>query len=481
MPSNKLVKYSFLTFFPIIIATAFLALNFNYLPYKIGLWFSYPFGEKQLADPKYLFVIPALSMIFGTINLLFFEYLSRHANRFLAKVIGITSIIQAFGFSLILYSLVLRSSHKFFLENEPLLDLILPLVLSFIVTILLTPKVIKFATNKKIVDDPSSHHHPAQLLTTPTPRGGALAFFLGFVICSFLFLPVSKSIVGIFLGSFVLVILGLIDDRYKYLDPKMRLAVQFIASFIVVGAGVGISYIGNPFGEIIRLDKVVLPFNFMGTHSIVVFADIFAVFWIVFLANAVSWSNGIDGQFSGFAGICFLVIALVSAKTAIGDNDPTQMKVAVLGAIASGSAFGLTPSTWHPQKILWGFGATAVGLIIGALSILSLAKVYIVSMVLIIPLIDAIVTGVRRLLQKKSPFWGDRGHLHHRLLDMGWSKSRISIFYWVITAIFGAVAVFSNENDIDLDVVRFGAVATLIIVGINLAGEWKKLRKTPTE
>jgi len=194
------------------------------------------------------------------------------------------------------------------------------------------------------------------------------------------------------------------------------------------------------------------------------------------LANAVSWSNGIDGQFSGFAGIACLVIALASAKTAVSDNDPTQMGVAVLAAIASGSAFGLAPATWYPQKILWGFGATAVGLVIGALSILSLSKVYIVSMVLLVPLIDSLVTGLRRILQKKSPFWGDRGHLHHRMLDLGWSKPQIALFYWLVTAIFGMITVLSNESDIDLDVVRFGVGTVFLIVTVNLGVEWRKTR-----
>jgi len=470
------IKYLIFSLLPILISAVFLSLNFNGLPYQVGLFFSRPWGEAQLSAPKFLFLIPVSAVIFLIIDAGTAFYLEKKGKRELADVSRVVAVLQAVFLSFCLISIVYNSSPHDFFRNLEILNLVGPWLISFLAVYFVTPSVIRFANSRNLIDDPATHHHPAQLLSKPTPRGGALAFFIGFVLVSLLFLPFTKPLMGIFLGTLLLVIVGLIDDRAKYTSPKMRLVLQFLAAFFVVGAGVGISYIENPLGSTILLDRVVIPFDFIGHHSIVLFADIFAVLWIVFLANAVSWSNGIDGQFSGFAGIACLVIALASAKTAVSDNDPTQMGVAVLAAIASGSAFGLAPATWHPQKILWGFGATAVGLVIGALSILSLSKVYIVSMVLLVPLIDSLVTGLRRILQKKSPFWGDRGHLHHRMLDLGWSKPQIALFYWLVTAIFGMITVLSNESDIDLDVVRFGVGTVFLIVTVNLGVEWRKTR-----
>jgi len=475
--SLDLKKTLALFFLPTLLSLGFYFYNLNFLPHKVGLFFFNTWGEERLALPKYLLGIPAFLTVSFALLILLCRYFEKEGKNEQAMVIRYLSVVWSFVCNFLFFNLVNRFSFNTHLVDTQIFSLVLPWVFGFISIFLFGPITLKIANKYNLIDDPKTHNHPGQLLTSPVPRGGALAFFLGFLLVSLIFVSLNKKTLGIYLGLFVLVIIGLIDDRKKYTSPKIRLFLQFLSAGLVVAGGVGISYIANPFGEIIRLDKVVLPFNFLGNHSIVLFADIFALIWLVFLANAVSWSNGIDGQFAGFAGITALVISLISLKTGISDNDPTQMSLAVLGAIASGCSFGMLKFTWFPQKILWGFGATSFGLLIGALSILSLSKVYIVSMVLLVPLIDAVVTGTRRILQKKSPFWGDRGHLHHRLLDLGWKKPQISLFYIAITAVFGILALFSNENDIDMDVVRFGAMGVFVVVVLNLVAEVRKQHK----
>jgi UDP-GlcNAc:undecaprenyl-phosphate GlcNAc-1-phosphate transferase len=466
---------------PIIVSVGFLLWNYNDLPYKVGLFFSRPWGDLQLVDPKYIFILPISATIFVVFNHIFAIFLENKGKRDMVKLLRSATVGISLLISIVCIFIVYRYSFRNFYLNFEAFGLVFPWFTSFALVYFVTPHVINFAKRKNLIDDPKTHLHPGQLLTKPTPRAGALAFFIAFLLCALLFLPISKSLIGIILGTLLLVIIGLVDDRKKYVSPKFRLLLQILSAGIVVASGVGISYIRNPLGSLISLDRVIIPVNILGQHNIVLFADIFAIIWLVFLANAVSWSNGIDGQFAGFSGIALLVISLVALKTGIGDNDPTQINLAKLAVIASGASFGMAPFTWFPQKVLWGFGATAVGLIIGFLSIMSLSKVYVVIMVLLIPLIDAVITGIRRILQKKSPFSGDRGHLHHRLLDLGWSKSKIALFYWLISALFGVLAVLYNENDIDLDVVRFGAMAVIIIVVINLIVEREKAHKKPIE
>ena len=455
----------------LILGIGILAINFNYLPPTIGIFFNRPWGEPQLGYPKDLFYILGGGIAFLLTNIAIYQYFVSKHKKSLAQAVSVFSLITISLPVLFLTNIVFRSSTKIFYLNLESLNLIVPWVLSFVATVFVSKKVVLLAKNKGFIEDPTTYAHPSAILTNPTPRAGALAFTVVFVIAVLVFCGFTKATLGIIFGATILTGLGLMDDKKKYINPKIRLAVQFIAAGVVVASGIGISYIGNPFGATILLDKVIIPIQFLGEHKIILFADIFALIWIVFLSNAVSWSNGIDGQFAGFSGITALVIGLVSLRTAIGDNDPTQMQVARLAFIASGCAFGMTTVTWFPQKILWGFGATAVGLVIGALSILSLSKVYVVAMVLAIPLFDAVVTGIRRVLQKKSPFGGDRGHLHHRLIDLGWSKPKVALFYWVTTAVLGVFAVIGNESDVDIDVIRLGVGVVILIVLINLAVE----------
>jgi UDP-GlcNAc:undecaprenyl-phosphate GlcNAc-1-phosphate transferase len=121
--------------------------------------------------------------------------------------------------------------------------------------------------------------------------------------------------------------------------------------------------------------------------------------------------------------------------------DITQWPVAILAFGLSGAFAGLAIFHFYPQKIMPGYSATTLGgLLLAVLAILSSAKVGTAIMVLGLPLVDAIYTIARRVSAGKSPFYGDRGHLHHKLLDLGWGKRRIALFYWLMTAFFGFLA-----------------------------------------
>src|SRR5258706_14796667 len=128
-------------------------------------------------------------------------------------------------------------------------------------------------------------------------------------------------------------------------------------------------------------------------------------------------AKGVDGQLSGVTVIAAFVIALISLKFSA---DITQWPVIILAAITGGAYLGFLP--WHifPQKIMPGYGgSTIAGYLFAILSILSTTKVGALMVVLGFPLIDKGFSIVRRVLTGKSPVWGDRGHLHHRLLDAG--------------------------------------------------------------
>jgi len=322
--------------------------------------------------------------------------------------------------------------------------LILPFTISAILCYCITPIVIKLAWKFDIIDDPKKNKHPKVIHTKPTPRGGGAAIFLSIVVASILLLPQDKHLAGILGGSSILVLMGILDDKYN-INPYIRLLIQFLAASIPIAAGIGIAFWNSPFG-IIDLSYPRIDFFLLGkTRSIWLLPDIFALFWIVMLMNFINWgAKGVDGQLSGVVTIAGLVIAILSLKFSA---DITEWPVTILAAILSGAYLGFLPWHTYPQKIMPGFsGSNLAGFFLGVLSILTTTKVGTLFIVLGIPLIDSLYTLIRRISEGKSPVWGDRKHLHHRLLDSGWSKKKIAFFYWISTAMLGAIALWANST-----------------------------------
>lgn len=329
---------------------------------------------------------------------------------------------------------------------EVLQDLVfLPGATALIVTYLFTPVVINLSEKLGIIDDPKKHKHPGLIHTYPTPRGGGVAIFVGIIAGAFAFLPLDKHLLGILLGGALIVALGILDDKYN-LNPYFRLLVQFIAATFPIAAGIGISFLTNPFNGIVDLSHPQIQFSFMGEQrSIWVLSDAFAIVWIVFLMNILNMgAKGVDGQLPGVVAIAAATIATLSLKFSA---DITQWPVIILAAMVSGSYLGFLPWNSYPQKIMPGFsGSTLAGYLLAILSILSTTKVGTLMVVLGVPLVDTGYTIVRRIAKGKSPVWGDRGHLHHKLLDAGLNKRQVAVFYWVVTALLGIFALNLNAS-----------------------------------
>lgn len=318
-----------------------------------------------------------------------------------------------------------------------------PWITAAVVSFLVTPIVIKFAKKLGIMDYPKNE--PKVIHTRPTPRGGGIPIFIALVITSLIFLPIDKHLIGILIGATVLVFMGFLDDKHN-LNPYLRLLLGFVAAAAPIAAGIGISFISSPFGGIIDLSHPQINFVLFGfPHSIWILSDLFALFWITFLMNIVNMgAKGVDGQMSGVTVIAALTIAFLSSKFSA---DITQWPVIILAAITAGAYLGFLP--WHlfPQKIMPGYGgSTLAGYLLAILSILSTTKVGSLMVVLGVPLIDTGYVIIRRILTGKSPVWGDRGHLHHRLLDAGLSKAQVAFFYWLLTAILGFAALNLNTT-----------------------------------
>ena len=316
---------------------------------------------------------------------------------------------------------------------------------SFTIALFATPLVIRLAWHFGIVDDPKTNKHPKVIHTYPVPRAGGLATFIAIFASTLLFLPLDKHLIGIIGGMTVLLIMGLADDKYN-LSPYFRLAVQIIAAGIPIAAGIGIAFITNPLGGIIDLSNPKITIELFGQmRSIWILSSLFAIFWIVMIINFLNWgAKGVDGQLPGVVGIAAIVIALLSLRFSA---DITQWPVIILASILAGAYFGFLPWNFYPQKIMPAFsGSNIAGYMLAILAILSTTKVGTLMVVLGIPLIDSGYTVIRRVASGRSPFWGDRGHLHHKLLDSGLTKRQVAIFYWCVTGMLGVSALFLNSK-----------------------------------
>ena len=325
------------------------------------------------------------------------------------------------------------------------MNIFLGLLISTIISFLVTPLVIKFSWKYGLIDDPSKNKHPKVIHTKKTPRGGGLSIFISIFITSLLFVSVDIHLVAILIGAFLLLLIGLLDDKYN-LSPYLRLVIQFIAAAIPVLSGISVSFITDPRGGVINFPTLI--------------AIPAAIFWLVFLMNGLNFgAKGVDGQLSGVVIVAAITIALLSLRL----NDPSQTTVLILSVILAGSFLGFLP--WHifPQKIMPSFsGSNIAGYFLGILSILSTAKVGTLLVVLAIPLIDTGYVIIRRIASGKSPFWGDRGHLHHRLLDKGHlTIPQIAYFYWIGSAILGLISLSLNTSS---------KLYTIIFVSVGVGG-----------
>lgn len=313
-------------------------------------------------------------------------------------------------------------------------------IIATAISYLMTPFTIRLATKYKLLTDANSGSHPAHTHTGIIPRGGGIPIYISLLITSLIFLPLQKIIVGILISNAFLLILGLLDDRYD-LSPYLRFIINITISSMVVLFGLGIPFISNPFGGIIRLDFWKVSFDIFGVRSILVFADILAVVWLTWTMNMVNWSKGVDGQLPGFVSITAFFLGLLSQRF-IG-HDIRAESVMHLSFIVSGAYAGFLPFNFYPQRIMPGYGGGAMaGFLLGILAILSFGKVGTSILILAIPMIDAVYTILRRLSKRSSPFRADWGHFHHRLLEIGWGKRRIAVFYWTISFILGLSSLF---------------------------------------
>jgi UDP-GlcNAc:undecaprenyl-phosphate/decaprenyl-phosphate GlcNAc-1-phosphate transferase len=306
-------------------------------------------------------------------------------------------------------------------------------ILAAAISVLLTPFAGRLATAAGAIDRPGAVRRVHQ---RPLPRGGGLAVAFAFIVAGLVALGVAASLsvtvdlfditslelLGIFGGSVAAAGLGFLDDRYQ-LRARWQLLIQIGLACAVVAAGLLIDSINNPVGR--GVIEFATPF-----------AVAFTIFWVVGMINSINWIDGLDGLSSGVALIAALTLGVISLTDAIDQPAVTVLCAALAGALA-----GFLPWNFHPARIFIGSAGTYfVGYALAVLSIAGTAKVAVALLVLGVPIIDTFWIIVRRLLAGQQPFAADRGHVHHRLLDLGLSHRGAVLTIYAICLVLAALS-----------------------------------------
>lgn len=290
-----------------------------------------------------------------------------------------------------------------------------------------------------IVDHPGSDR---KIHRQPIPLLGGIAPFLAIVVVltgywllgERFYLPpltdthvLGSHLFGIALGGCALLIGGFFDDRFS-LKPVFQIIAPALAVGLVITSGIGVSEMSNPFGS--------------GTIILGKWSDAVTAIWLFGMMYTTKFLDGLDGLVSGMTVIGAAVIGSLSIFFFV--NIPT----ASIAFTIAGAFLGFLVLNFHPAKLFLGEGGSVLaGFLLGILSLLSGAKFATALLVLGIPILDAVWVVIRRtIIEKRSPFVGDRRHLHFRLLDAGLSHTSAVLLLYAVSAVFGLAALFLQTS-----------------------------------
>lgn len=305
-------------------------------------------------------------------------------------------------------------------------QLIIGFFVSFLTVMVLTPLVIKFAHKIGATDKPNHRKVHAKVM----PRLGGLAIFLGVVAGFFAAGLHHEKLTGISIGAVLIIILGILDDKYE-LSAKVKLMGQIVAAGIVVSTGLTIDFISIPFLAKINLGIWAIPVT---------------IFWIVAITNAINLIDGLDGLAAGISSIGIATVAFMAGAAG-------KSLILALALILLGSTIAFLFYNFHPAKIFMGdTGALFLGYSIGILSLLGLYKSvtlfsFIVPIIILgVPIFDTTYAIIRRVVNKKPIGAPDKSHLHHRILAIGLSHRNTVLVIYALGILFSAAAVMFETS-----------------------------------
>ena len=311
-------------------------------------------------------------------------------------------------------------------------DNVLAFMIALGVALILTPAVIAFARRTGALDKPDARKVHAR----PIPRIGGIGIYAAFmasILVQLIFVDLTPefmtSLIGLMVGGTIIVTIGIIDD-YCDLPAKVKLLGQIIAAAVlVIGFDVRIDFVTDPLGDFIYLEFFAIPAT---------------IFWIVGLTNTVNLIDGLDGLAAGVSTIAAVTIFLVALQQ-------NFLLVAVVTAALAGAAFGFLYYNFNPARIFMGdTGSMFLGFMLSGISVIGAVKsaatiaLIVPILALGLPILDTAFAIVRRKLAGVPIMKPDKGHLHHRLLSLGFTQRQAVLLMYTISALLGTSAVAAD-------------------------------------
>ncbi len=349
-----------------------------------------------------------------------------------------------------------------FVKDISVVEILICFAVAFIVAFASTPFVIKLAFKVGAVDEPVGGRH---IHRKTTPLIGGVAIFLGFVISLLVFSGYIESwlsLFGMLMGSILIVGMGIVDDS-KALSAKVKLLFQIIAAVIVVACDITVDFVSVP--EFVA-EGFPLPLEWLKYPITII--------WIVGVTNAVNLIDGLDGLAAGVSTIATFSLFFISV---IGGN----VEAAVISAALAGSCMGFLPFNFNPAKIFMGdTGSQFLGFMLAIISVLGLSKQavaisFIVPFLILgLPIFDTSFAILRRIIQRRPIMEADRGHLHHRLLDKGFSQKQTVAILYIISIMLSIVAVLVAKTGAEQFVWIALSILIVAVTGVALSRKVKK-------
>jgi UDP-GlcNAc:undecaprenyl-phosphate GlcNAc-1-phosphate transferase len=303
-------------------------------------------------------------------------------------------------------------------------------LVSITISAMLTPIIKKFAIRIKVIDIPKDNR---RIHKKPIPLLGGLAIYFSFIITLILKKgTLSNQEIGILIGATIIAVGGFLDDKFE-IRPWQKLLFQVAAAIALIFYGVEIVRITNPISNSELYTKI-------GLLSIPL-----TIAWVVGITNALNLIDGLDGLAAGVAFISAVTIFIIACLN-------KRFEAEVLTIILAGSILGFLPYNFNPASIFMGdTGAQLLGFLLAAISIEGAIKsatafaVAVPILALGIPIYDTLFAMIRRKINGKPIMQADKGHLHHRLLDMGLTQRQAVIIMYLISAVLGSFAILAMQ------------------------------------
>lgn len=326
-------------------------------------------------------------------------------------------------------------------------EIIYMIAIPFLFVLAIIPFIKKIAFHVGALDIPDKRKVHKQ----PMPRLGGLGIYAGFILGYVLFGTMSLRMNAILIGSFIIILTGIVDD-IKPMPAKVKLLFQIIAAGVVA-----------IYGEILLKDVSAFGFYIsFGNLSYLI-----TILFIVGIINCVNLIDGLDGLAAGLSSIYFLTIGIVIVgwKNTFGLD-------AIITFIMLGSTLGFLCHNFNPAKIFMGdTGSMFLGYIIAIVALLGFKNVTLTTLLvpialLAIPIMDTLFAIIRRIINKKPITMPDKQHFHHQLLGMGISHRNVVLIIYLIEIIFAGAMLIYMLYDRVVGVVIYTILFIIIFVFI---------------